>query len=243
MKHTLFAACALAMLMLHPVQASATAITITQADIGEGFSVIALGAGSEDGLPVSARFDAIITDYDIDFVSMLTTLTLDVTLTNTTSLLVDSSLRGYGFASNPDVMSGTTSGTAFNFDTVTTGVNGNNSTGNVETCVADAIEPQCTGMQDGGLESGQVDTHTLSLVFDGVFNSLSLGDPTAGMFFRFLSVEDLNGQREDSAKVFGNPPLFPTPTNVTPVPEPSALLLFGTGLALAARKVRQRFVQ
>src|SRR5688572_25644638 len=147
---------ALPLLAFTPRPTSAAVITITAADIGEGFSITASGTAS-NGTPVSALMQVLIADYDIDNVAMTTTLVLDVTLTNTTP--TDSSLRGYGFNSNPDVASGTSIGTLFGFDTVSTGLNGD-----VETCVADNVSNQCTGLPSGGLPEGQVDTHTLSLV-------------------------------------------------------------------------------
>ena len=91
----------LALLLFKPMAAQATAITITAADINEGFTIIAAGLSSPSNTPVSARMDVVIDNYLVG--ATTTTLVLDITLTNTTNVAFDSSLRGYGFNSNPDV--------------------------------------------------------------------------------------------------------------------------------------------
>ena len=223
----------LALLVFTPRTTSAAAITINAGNIGQGFSVAASGLSEPGNTPVSALMEVIISNYTV--VGLMTTLVLDITLTNTTNIAFDSSLRGYGFNSNPDVIGGTAVGTLFGFDTVTPGGNGQ-----VETCVADNVENQCTGLQSGGLESGQSDTHTLTLLFNGAFASLSLGDTTKGVYFRLMSVEGPNGRRGDGAKIYGQPPATPT---LFAAPEPSSLLLLGTGLAMAAGRARRRLTR
>jgi hypothetical protein len=226
---------ALALSALLAAPASASTITITAADIGEGFTVTASGVAEPGGDPVSVLLNALVADYIIAPTS--TTLVLDITLANTSS--GDSSLRGYGFSANPDVQFGTATGSAYGFDTVSTLLSTNNSVGNIENCVADQVETECTGLSSGGLGSGQVDTHTLTLLFDGMLASLQLGDADTGMYFRFQSV----GAQDGSAKIFGNLPGVPTQFEnpPTPVPEPASMLTLGLGLsAIAAARRRQQ---
>src|SRR5688572_26579158 len=191
MKRAVFAT--LCALLMAP-SAWASTITITAADIGEDFTVTASGVAGGD--PVSVLLNALVADYIIGPTS--TTLVLDITLANTSP--GDSSLRGYGFSANPNVQTGTATGSEYGFDTVSTLLSTNNSVGNVENCVSDQVETECTGLSSGGLGSGQIDTHTLTLLFNGMLNSLQLGDATTGMYFRFQSV----GAQDGSAKIFGN---------------------------------------
>lgn len=212
-----------AVLLLMPLHAAASTITITQLDIGKGFTVLASGEADPGGETVSAKLDALVADYF--YGATTTTLVLDITLANTSP--GDSSLRGYGFSANPNVQTGTATGTEYGFDFVSTLLNTNPSVGDIENCVAGISTNNCQGLPTGagGLEFGQVDTHTLSLVFNGQLASLQLGDAKTGMYFRFQSVGTAGG----SAKIFGNPPGVPTTQST--VPDGGATLgLLGLGL-------------
>ena len=190
---------------------------------------------------MSASFSALIQSYA--FNGLDTELGLSVTLKNTTAATYDSSLRGYGFNSTPDVTGGLSNSTIF--DTMASGGNGV-----VETCVADTVHNKCTGLSGNGLASGQQNTHLLTLFFAGNHSSVSLGaldgddhnQAQTGFFFRFMSVEGADGQLGDKAKIWGSPTGFGGDGRdvAIPIPEPGTLVLLGSALGLAARKLRRR---
>src|SRR5262245_3485971 len=98
--------------------AEASPITIAAADVGDTFSFNE-AVTAQSGTTVSVSFSALISSYSFNAALNRTELALNVTITNTTSLAFDSSLRGYGFNSTPDVTGGLSTSTVF--DTVTPG--------------------------------------------------------------------------------------------------------------------------
>ena len=86
------------------------------------------------------------------------------------------------------------------------------------------------GSPNSGLDNGQ----TLQFMISGAFSGLTEAQIASGMFVRFQRV-GLNGEGSDVAVANGSPGV---PTPFSTVPEPASMVLFGSGLALLARRFK-----
>lgn len=209
-----------------PLTAGAT--TLTTADIGTSFNINwLLPPGSYSTGTLTHNLSA-TANFHIDSFNS-TNLVLTIKLTNTTpdanSGSWNEAILAFGFGTNPDVVpSLITAGTVF--DNVETPQNGNFPGGfkNIDVCAFPANN--CPGGSiNAGLGYGGVDTIKINLA--GSFGA----NPTAILQPFPIKFQSSEGSFEFGGESGGSP---------TPVPEPTSLLLLGTGIAGAGLVLRRK---
>ena len=167
-----------------------------------------------------------------------TSYNFDYSVTNTTSGQVDSRISSFGFDTNPEIASATSTGT---YDNALVGGNAPTPFNKVDVCFKAGGSNSCSG--SGGVLDGQTGSGTLSLSFASAPSSLTLSD----FFVRYQSITGAGNVT--SATGAGTITSGGSSTGGTPVPEPGMIGLFGLGLigiALMRRRqvpgrVTQRF--
>ena len=207
--------------------AFADAITLDSSSVGQ---TISLGYnGMADGNTITGLTGA--TTLKLTSING-TSYNFDYTVTNTTSGQVDSRISSFGFDTNPDISSATSTGTYANSvlgGQVPTPFN------NVDVCFKAGGSNSCSG--SGGVLDGQTGSGTLSLSFASAPSSLTLSD----FFVRYQSITGAG--YVTSATGAGTITSSGGSTGGTPVPEPGMIGLFGLGLiglALARRRQTPR---
>ena len=220
------------LLMTFVMANRAEAGPITLADVGDTLTIKFDGnVGGADVANLTSEIDFTLTAFD----EIFNFVTFDVIVRNTsTAPLTDSRVSAFGFDANPDVLNGTSTSTEFSY--VNTGGQFPNNFGNIEVCVIDN-QNNCTGGGGSGIEMGQS-----SGIFQLTLNFADLADTLFLDNFgvRYQSISGL-GYSGASGTGVGTDDNFPPPPPPPPpvVPEPSSMLLLGTGLAIGARKLRK----
>ncbi|WP_157217535.1 cistern family PEP-CTERM protein [Flavisphingomonas formosensis] len=211
-------------LALVATPAFADSISVAPTDIGKSFTLDYngyTGAGTIDGLTGQ-------TVFTLSGVSG-NSYTFDYTVNNTSGTpITGSRISGFGFNTDPDIAGASSTGV---FDTVGTGNAPN--VGTVDVCFkGGGGTNNCAGGGGDGVDLGNSASGTLTLDFSSPTDLLSLSD----FFVRYQSISGAGG----ISSAVGSGTLSSSGGG-TPVPEPSALLLFGVGLAgLAFARNRSR---
>ncbi|HEX4846763.1 MAG TPA: cistern family PEP-CTERM protein [Novosphingobium sp.] len=208
--------------------------------------VITLGSGSV-GQSYTFNFDGFSGSTTIQGLTSLATFTLtaitgnsytfNYSLTNTTSSPLTSRLSGFGFNTNPDITSASSTG-AFSYTTV--GGSYPNGIGAIDVCFKDAKTGSCSGGGSGGLTTGTTGTGSFTLNFSQPVTSLSLSD----FYVRYQSITGAGNitSASGSGTLTGTSGGISTSTSSggTAVPEPGMLGLFGAALVGLAAMRRRR---
>lgn len=241
MNHRLVGGICLSLLF---VAARSDAALFTAADVGETLVVNFDGnveGNDVDGL--SARISYTLTEYNTasDFV------TFDVVIQNTSEDPITASrISAFGFDTDPNVISGTSTG---ELDNVLVDTDGNppnqqfpNGFGDIEVCIIDANN-NCTGGGSSGIEFGETSpTFQLTLNFADLSTSLLVNN--FGVRYQSINGAGLpdgssgTGNGEEPPPV-EEPPVGPPPPPPPPVPEPASLIMLGAGLFGIALKLRK----
>lgn len=157
--------------------------------------------------------------------------TFSYSIANTTTDGISSRISGFGFNTDPNISSASSTGT---FGYAVQNGNYPNGIGNVDVCFkTQASGNSCAGGGGGGVTTGDPDgTGTLSLTFANAINSLTLGD----FYVRYQSIEGVRGVSSAS----GEGTLVSSSTGGTEVPSPGATALFAGGIFALGMMLHRR---
>jgi hypothetical protein len=214
---------ALAALMVTATAAKANVINVSPADVGTTYAVNY--DGFADGQVINGLTGT--TSFTLTGVGE-NSYTFSYAVTNTSSSPIDTSrISGFGFNTNPDITSATSTGL---FDQTGTG-NVPTGFGRVDVCFKGAGGTNnCAGGGGVGVNIGDTGTGSLTLNFAELPQQLTLSD----FFVRYQSIEGAGAPNSGIGR--GTPSSTSTggstgSTGGTPVPAPGGLLLFAAGLA------------
>ena len=211
----------------------AMAASFSVADIGDTLTVDFNGNVEGQNISgLSAQIDFTLVSFDLNDSNQVV---VDVSVMNTSSAPITASrVSAFGFDSNPDVVSGTS--TSGEFTTVITGGQFPNNFGNIEVCVIDN-QNNCTGGGSSGVLIGDTENFLLTLNFADLTTSLTMNN--FGVRYQSITGPGLNGASGPGTGTENeNPP--PPPPPPVPVPEPGSMILLGSGLLALARHARKR---
>ena len=203
---------------------TATDVTVTSADVGQSFTISYDGQSS--GTTISGLTASAV--YTVQSVSG-TSITLSVAITNTSSSPISASrVSVFGFDTTPNVVSAAASGT---FGTTVLGGQLPSGFGNIELCVKNGQNNNCSGGGGTGITIGQNGTTNLTLNFSSIGAS---GVTFSNFGVRYQSIAGAGSI--SSAVGRGTPQVPVTP----PVPEPASMAVFGLGALMVSAALRRR---
>lgn len=201
---------------------SSRAAAVTVDSVGDSFTVNF--GGNVEGVDVSGLSASAL--FEVTSISG-NTLVMDITLTNTTSVLWESArVSAFGFDTNPEIVSASVDSTVF--ANVNLGGQFPNGFGSVDLCVINNRN-NCNGGAGGGLNIGGSTVVTLSLSFENPISAVELEN--FGVRYQSLT---------SSALGFDGDSGTGRPSN--PIPEPRSTAMFLLGGLLVAGLVRKQLV-
>lgn len=214
---------AIASLALGASPALADTITFDSSDIGKSYTL------NYNGFVDSTTIAGLTaqTVFTLTGISG-STFNFNYAVANTTSAPVGSRISSFGFNSNPEITSASSTG-AFAFSTLDSSYP--NGIGSVDVCFKDAATGSCAGGGSGGLSTGQTGSGTFSLSFASGVASIDLGS----FYVRYQSITGVSGVGSASGEG-----TMTSSSGGTPVPEPGMLGLFGGSLVAFALLRRRR---
>lgn len=201
---------------------SSRAAAVTVDSVGDSFTVNF--GGNIEGVDVSGLSASAL--FEVTSISG-NTLVMDITLTNTTSILWESArVSAFGFDTNPEIVSASVDSTVF--ANVNLGGQFPNGFGSVDLCVINNRN-NCNGGGGGGLNIGGSTVVTLALTFQNPVTAIELDG--FGVRYQSLTSSAL-GYDEDSGT--GRPS--------NPIPEPRSTAMYLLGGLLVAGLIRKQLV-
>lgn len=200
---------------------TSSSVTITSADVGQTFTINyngTSGGSTIAGLTASAVFTVTAVTNN--------SITLSALMTNTSSSPITASrISAFGFDTNPNLQSATASGF---FNTTVLNSSLPSGFGNIDFCVKNGQNNNCSGGGGTGITIGANGTTTMVLTFG---SSITNGVTFSNFGVRYQSIAGAGNVT--SAVGHGTP-------GTPPIPEPTSAAVFGLGALILGASLRKQ---